>query len=378
MDINIMMIGGRRCGKTSVLASMQNSFDKVFGKSNLTIEADMDSMLTLSEKMDEIQGLYALKNTTPRFTPDDNPTEQITEYHLSISLKSKPKGKIDYNFIDFPGEWIQSKEHVTEVERLVKTSEVFVVAIDTPHLMEEAPDNEPESVGIYNEKQNRCKMVCEFLKKVPLEGNPKMVIFVPLKSEKYQIENKMELVNKRVKTAYASFFDYIDNDHNRKKCTVVISPIFTLGTVQFTRFKREGAEIILHEKYLTPKYPLYSFTDKATNVPEPQYCEQPLLYVLYYLLKAAQKNREDKTDGFWRGVFGKLSEKFFKMPSSEDFMREMNTIQKEIKINGDGYEIISDPLGLKGNVINLSDLTCILGNVPRFSPSKMAKNRENT
>jgi len=350
MDINIMMIGGRRCGKTSVLASMQNSFDKIFGRSNLTISADSDSMLTLSEKMDEIQGLYALRNNTPRFTPDDNPTEQITEYHLSISLKTKPNGKINYNFIDFPGEWIQSKEHVSDVDELVNRSEVFVVAIDTPHLMEEAPDNEPESVGVYNEKQNRCTMVCEFLKKIPLEGNPKMVLFVPLKSEKYQLDDKMTLVNQRVKTAYRSFFDYIDNDYNRKKCTVVISPIFTMGTVQFTRFKREGSDIILHEKYLTPKYPLYSFTDKATNFPEPMYCEQPLLYVLYYLLKVAKKDRENKTDGLFKGLFGKISEKFFKMPSAEDFLKEMNSIQKEIKINSDGYEIISDPLGLKGSM----------------------------
>jgi len=351
MDINIMMIGGRRCGKTSVLASMQDSFDKIFGKSNLTIETDAESMLPLSEKMDEIQNLYALKDKVPRFTPDDNPTAEMTKYHLSISLKSKPKGKIDYHFIDFPGEWVQSKEHSKDVEELVKSSDVFVVAIDTPHLMEEAPDNTPESVGIYNDKQNRCKMICEFLKKAPLEGNPKMVLFVPLKCEKYSIENKMELVNQRVKTAYRSFFDYIDNDFNRHKCTIVIAPIFTFGTVQFTRFKREGSEILLHDNYQLPKYPLYSFTDKATNRPEPKYCEQPLLYVLYYLLRAAQKEREDKTDGVFKKLFGKISERFFKMPSSGDFMKEIDTIQKEIKINGDGYEIISDPLGLKGSMI---------------------------
>ena len=50
-SINVMMFGGRRCGKTSVLAAMQSSFEKSFGKGNLTIStADDDTLFTIEAK----------------------------------------------------------------------------------------------------------------------------------------------------------------------------------------------------------------------------------------------------------------------------------------------------------------------------------------
>lgn len=32
VEIKVMMFGGRRCGKTSVLAAMQSCFEKEFGR----------------------------------------------------------------------------------------------------------------------------------------------------------------------------------------------------------------------------------------------------------------------------------------------------------------------------------------------------------
>lgn len=354
IDINIMMIGGRRCGKTSVLAAMQNSFDSEFGKSNLTIKVDNESIIPLTDKLDEMNNLYAKKEKELRFTPDDNPTSEKTPYGIEISLKSKPNGKILYHFIDFPGEWFTSEEKVKEYEKDLETiqnSSVIIIAIDTPYLMEELPedtDNMDEAIGRFNEPRNRSKVICNFLKKLNLNKTEKMVIFVPLKAERYRHEGRMYQVNKKVHIAYKSFFDHINNDFNRKNCTTIIAPIFTLGTVEFTRFEYKDANIILDEKFKYPKYPLYHFTDKAGNSPEPKYCEQPLLYVLLYILKTAEKAKKDKNKNFWNKIFMYFGEKFFDIPSADDFAQEVKNIQKGIKTKGDGYEIITDPYGLKG------------------------------
>lgn len=348
ININIMMIGGRRCGKTSVLAVMKDHFDKEFGRSNLTIKTK-DNTVFLNDKLDEMKELYTQKNAETRFTPDDSITDGKTEYKIELSLKHKPNGKINYTFIDFPGEWLQNDEHTDELNAIVEKSSVILVAIDTPFLMEEAADNTENTVGKYNEKRNRSGAICDFLKSLHLDKSEKMVIFVPLKCEKYLYNEKMDMVNKRIHTAYKSFFEHIHNEEYRTKCTTVIAPIFTFGTVEFTRFKREGADIIIDDRYKTPKYPLYRFTDEAGSEPEPKYCEQPLLYVLLYVLKCAEAMKRRQYD---KSLFSKLitslGETFFKMPSADDFMKEIKPIQEAIKKSGDGYEIVTDPYGLKG------------------------------
>lgn len=345
MHINIMMIGGKRCGKTTVLAAMKDHFDKEFGRTNLTIKST-NKIVFLNEKIDEMKALYNHKET--RFTPEDNETANIVEYNIELSLKHKPNGKINYSFIDFPGEWLNDDSHAIELNAIVEKSSVIIVAIDTPFLMEEAPDSTGDTIGIYNEKRNRSGVICDFLKGINLTETGKMVIFVPLKCERYLHNEKMDLVNKRVHTAYRSFFDHINNDINRSKCTTAIAPIFTFGTVEFARFERNGSEIIIDEEYKTPRYPLYRFTDEADSEPEPKYCEQPLLYVLLYILKCAEASKKKQYENVVSRFFLNIGETFFKMPSAADFLKEITDIQAAIKVSGDGYEIITDPFGLKG------------------------------
>lgn len=346
LNINVMMIGGRRCGKTSVLAVMKRMFDTRFASTNLNIKAS-DKTVELNDKYQEMVDVYSLEKGE-RFTPDDGETKEMPKYGIDISLNSKPNGKIHFTFIDFPGEWLQSDEHSQELKSIVAMSSIILVAIDTPFLMEEAPNESANSVGKYNDKRNRTGAICDFLKELDLNKNGKMVLFVPLKCERYLHDGQMDLVNKRVHTAYKLFFDYINNDFNRTKCTTAITPIFSFGTVEFARFERDGADIIMDPKYQTPRYPLYQFTDDAGNEPEPLYCEQPLLYVLLYVLKCAEVSKRKENNNWFLWLFNCIGETFFQMPSADDFLKEIHNIQKAIKISGDGYEIVTDPNGMKG------------------------------
>lgn len=342
LNINIMMIGGRRCGKTSVLAIMKRMFDTKFATTNLKI-VPTNRTVELDDKYQEMVDVYS-NEKGKRISPDDLETLSKEEYGIDISLNSKPNGKIHFSFIDFPGEWLQHDEHSVELKSIVASSSVILVAIDTPYLMEEAPNESSNAIGKYNNSRNRTGVICDFLKELELNDKGKMVLFVPLKCERYLHDNKMNLVNQRVHTAYKVFFDYINNEYNRTKCTVAITPIFSFGTIEFARFKRNGADIILDEKYKTPKYPLYQFTDKAGNEPESKYCEQPLLYVL----KCAEASKRKENSNWFQWLFNTIGETFFKMPSADDFLAEIANIQKEIKISGDGYEILTDPNGMKG------------------------------
>lgn len=346
LNINIMMIGGRRCGKTSVLAIMKRMFDNKFASTNLKI-VPTNKTVELDAKYQEIVNVYSNEKGNRFSAEDEDNTDQKKEYGIDISLNSKPNGKIHFSFIDFPGEWLHNDENSEQLKNIVASSSVILVAIDTPHLMEEAPNESSSAIGKYNNSRNRTGVICDFLKELELNDKGKMVLFVPLKCERYLHDNKMNLVNERVHTAYKVFFDYINNEYNRTKCTVAITPIFSFGTVEFARFERNGADIVIDEKYRTPKYPLYQFTDKAGNEPEPKYCEQPLLYVLLYVLKCAEASKRKENSNWFQWLFNSIGETFFQMPSANDFLKETNNLHREIKVSGDGYEIVTDPIGMK-------------------------------
>lgn len=353
--INIMMMGGRRCGKTSVLASMEQCFDEKFGTSNLTIDPyDNATTIDFANKIREINEYYN-SDRSLNFMPDDSPTAELSEYKMHLSLKNKTNGKILMNFIDFPGGWIEEKSNAGKLDKHIQDSHVIIIAIDTPHLMEHTRSEDPDAVGMFNEPANRSTLVSKLLKKhLDLDSGVKMILFVPLKCEKYKNNHTMSDVIRKIKTAYSPLINHINNNINEKKCLMAIAPIITLGTVEFKRFKRsDEGKILVSPDTRLPRYPLYGFTDNAKNQPEPMYCDIPLIYTLMYVLtiaKEAKEKRHNRASGFVK-VMRRLGESFLKFPSADDFLLEIDglyyELSKYINKNDEGFELITNPLNWK-------------------------------
>lgn len=343
LKINVMMMGGRRCGKTSVLAAMQGCFDDTFSKSDIIINSDDDETIdVMDEKRQEIRDFYAYHLLDNGFTPDANPTHEENEYCFSVGIKGK-KGCINIEFYDFPGEWIErdNKENRDSVKRHLKKSDVIIITIDTPHLMEEDKK--------YHAKKNRSHLIAQYFKKnFELNKSPhKMVLFVPLKCEKYK-DNIDQVTNAiRNDEDYKVLIDYLTNGSYKKYIEVAILPIYTMGTLRFNRFDRNfdnGTFEIIEEKGV-PKTPIYEFTGKKQ---EPLYCDQPIIYTIAYVLRMAQlKNIEDRK-GFKNNIVYTIKEKFFKFASADDFLKKQEEIKKTLKTSDDGFCIINDPLKFKG------------------------------
>ena len=87
--INIMMVGGRRCGKTSVLAAMQHCFESVMSDSVLNIGAeDFTTLDILEEKSREAEDYFRERNKKKiTFSPDSNPSKEIAHYSFNIGLR---------------------------------------------------------------------------------------------------------------------------------------------------------------------------------------------------------------------------------------------------------------------------------------------------
>ena len=360
--VNIMMFGGRRCGKTSVITAMRQNFEEVSGVTgDLEIKVgDSATAVALEEKAQDIDTLF---NERPygEFNTDGRPTADGTEYLFSIERGGWNQDHIALNLYDFPGEWLTSKDKDKHkiLEDRMKECGIIIIAIDTPYLMEPLSDVEkkPDRVGNWNDQRNYCRRITEMVKKnfTPDPNgalDPKMILFVPLKCEKYYAKDKMELVSDKIQKAYKNLLDYTNKGDNQGKYELVIAPILTFGkkTVEFSRFKDdEEGDIIMDERGRYPIMPLFLFVNRDNGY-SPQFCEQPLLYALSYLFYQVRKIKEDerKYSG-WLKIFSplrKLGETFRIWGSLEDFEGQSEKIKRRLKRSGDGYHILSDPLEL--------------------------------
>ncbi|MGN0298547.1 MAG: hypothetical protein ACI4C1_05105 [Lachnospiraceae bacterium] len=349
LKLRVLMLGGRRCGKTSVLAAMQKCFESTLGESDLTIStSDLTTLDAIEEKNQEIENYFRQAVHNFGFVPDNNPTREDKTYSFDVGLKGR-RSKIQVEFYDYPGEWLNN-ENIIYLEDEIHNSDVIIITIDTPHMLEEE--------GVYNDKRNCCYRITELIKNhlQPTEDHPKLILFVPLKCEKYRdIESIMNMndVRSAVQSKYETLINFFNRD-NAHYCEVAITPIFTMGTAVFDRFVRnEQGEIDCNPQGI-PKKSIYHFTTAAyTNFisrrPQPEYCEQPMLYILLYALTLVAQEKQKGL--FSRKRFLTVSNKFCdfcKLASASDYLEQKNKIHNKIILYKDGYYLVNDPMSFFG------------------------------
>lgn len=334
LKVQVMMVGGRRCGKTSVLAAMKANFEEQFAETAITMSyADMDTLSILEEKNNEMKE-YFLGSANRTFSPDSNPTAEMMKYSLSVGIKDR-KDNMQVDFLDYPGEWLTDKEHKKLLLENMKKSQVLMIAIDTPHMMEEG--------GKYNERRNFCHITGEIIKMALEQSRPQrmLVLFVPLKCERYLNDHDMDSVIAATMQSYEELIRYLKK---YPKYEVAVTPIFTLGNAQFSRFERENGEIKINPQFGTPEKAIYCFPDTSSEKPEPQYCEQPLVYLLAYLMYSSERNKRNKLKSPVDRLMERVIEIIFKQSSPEDYQEQRKVLLKKLKTSGEGYRILQNPM----------------------------------
>lgn len=241
-DLRVLMLGGRRCGKTSVLASMFHSIVTGATNSFLTIADDTKLENKGAEMQDSLIGKTAElkdlldKGGSSTFLVDQGPSKYWWDYRLKIKIPGTNR-EMFINFRDVPGEFCrQGNEHEGEVKEYVKQCDVFVVVVDTPYLMESAnPQNKLCSDG-HNDVVNRIQDIQQYLTCIDdSQGqNGKMVIFCPVKCEKWYKAGHIDMVNDRLLQVYDAC---ITNLKAYNKMDISIIPILTAGNIDFVEQK---------------------------------------------------------------------------------------------------------------------------------------------
>lgn len=241
-DLKVLMMGGRRCGKTAVLSSL--FYQIINGDANNVFtlcDKTYYDQTKIDEKTGEIETIDVLDNKRLELTDtietggnrtfivDQNPTRYYWDYTLQVQLAKRPRQYLNIIFRDAAGEFFEAQNtHRNETLQFMSECDVFVIAVDTPYLM--------SSRQVIAEAANRISDMHTFLSEINLQGKPgeKMVIFVPVKCEKWMAEGKIDDVIAKIREYYEASIKALDAAGNVK---MSIMPVETAGGIHFVELR---------------------------------------------------------------------------------------------------------------------------------------------
>lgn len=248
MNHKVIMLGGRRAGKSTILASILHSLKNEIPGTICTVNdsktdytqviTDKDGkkhqLPTLDNKRIEVSQYIKTHHQNQTFLVDMDPTYGKSSYILTVRSGT---ASVDLEFVDVPGEWMRKNvaEH-NELKEQVMSSDIFVIAIDTPFLMQE--DNDVNDV--YNRVQEITDVISEMKVDPKNEVDRRLIILCPIKCEKWVRErndNKKpdedeltpDKVTQKVKTVYKNLINQWVKFPN---VDIWIMPIQTVGGLE--------------------------------------------------------------------------------------------------------------------------------------------------
>lgn len=381
-SIKALMIGGRRCGKTSVLASlfdqMQNgATNTIFTVADRTnyvkkispiTNKEEDQDILINKKLELIDFIEKGRNNT--FIVDQTPTMCSWEYRMQIQIPGSSK-KCRMDFMDVPGEYFEpGNRNFEEVEKFIKESSVFVIVIDTPFLMEGSNAEIGASCCVDN--------IHSFLTEVDMsDKEAKQIIFVPAKCEKWmQEKDGPNKIIEKINETYQCIFNHFTASTNTE---ISIIPVQTAGDIIFDSLKPaytvvntetgkrpidkcskvsdrlvidgNGSFYELKENEIINDHPLGFFTNTKIGRPfawynlkqykdgnakyNPYNCEQVALHTIRFMFRKF----ENEAPG---GILGLLKSFLFGSITVGDMQRSLAELSKAnlIKDNVEGIKTI--------------------------------------
>lgn len=239
-DLKVLMMGGARVGKSSALAAIMESF--IYGPSRYLLSAEDKTNLEKKEGEKQTSIESKLKNTKEMLSKyngktilvDSGKTNNIWSYHLELSVPDS-NDSMSITFTDINGEFFeQGNLRQDEVINLIKDYEVFIVAIDTAFMMESRNGSNKLVNSVINDKYNCISSIHTFLTEIDdSDGkDAKLVIFTPIKCEKWAQENKLDDVVRCVQEDYATSLKALKAFKNIQ---IEILPVQTVGSIVFDK-----------------------------------------------------------------------------------------------------------------------------------------------
>ena len=236
--LKVLMMGGKRVGKSSALAAIIDAFitgggkDIIIAKDITVLESvNGQKQASIDSKLQDIKDMLNRCNgKTVMF--DSGKTSNKWDYNLELTLAGT-RDSMMITFTDVNGEFFEGgNRYQTEVINLVKTYDVFVIAVDTPFLMEARNSDATLVSSAINKKYNCIESIHTFLAQINDDDgqDAKLVIFVPIKCEYWARKNQLDAVVEAIVDDYKTPINAL---RKYKSVQIEILPIQTIGSALF-------------------------------------------------------------------------------------------------------------------------------------------------
>ena len=236
--IKVLMMGGQRAGKSSALAAIMDTFVKrgvngLFSAKDVTVLSKVDGVRqsSISSKLDEVKKML-MDNNGNTIIVDSGKTNIKWDYELEISIADSADS-MTMTFTDVSGEFFEggNMQQDTVIE-LVKGYDVFIIAVDTPFMMEARNDENDLVDSIINTKYNCINSIHTFLTYIDDDNgnNAKLVIFTPIKCEYWAKQHRLDEVAAAVQEDYHTALTALKK---YKSVQIEVLPIQTIGSIEF-------------------------------------------------------------------------------------------------------------------------------------------------
>jgi len=288
-ELNIIMVGRRGVGKTSFLAAMHEEFETTFWDTGLntwtTDSITLDSIEDCKKILKNIG--YRLEKIVDKTPSKINPWE---DKGLIFEIGSRGKKFMRVRFTDPSGEYFfrtASDKQKDYVRDQLNKCDAVIIPVDATALMEKKTGKVKASeVGDWHHETNDPEHITRLFKDSYLTlSRPRLVIFTPIKCEPYlKTERDAQNLLDHVRLGYRELLDFFKEDERYEKIAVVITPVQTIGHIQFSHAEKIKTETGDKTNFIYYKTPLDAPYD-------PQDADQPLRYVFRFLLNVFNESR---------------------------------------------------------------------------------------
>lgn len=315
---------------------------------DLSISVDAETEATLNRARSVIiSKMREFEQPLTSCEVEENPSDAARSYSFSLKRDMKGNG-IPFRIYDIPGEWL-TDENVDKVKGLIQDCQVIIIAIDTPYLFAKMTD---KGYGQYHEQANKSVEITNFfMDTLSAEDiRDRMILFVPIKCERYYHLDRSRHLNKfgrrymcevtqAIVNGYRDLIYYLRScPELSNRCTLAVTPILSAGGIDFISFRQDPETGKMVSYYQAPEFlhPL----ERGYN---PKFCEQPMVYILVYLLIQSIESLMSNKSTF---IFGKSLLTGMNQQQMESALSTLRNKMKRnsgLSIQEDGYFFIQNP-----------------------------------
>ena len=259
VELHFMVLGPSGAGKTTLLSCMNKSLTAVL--SGVSFQSNFGGVNLLEEAYKKLEDEA---NSSPlEFGTAIAGNEEYRDYHFTISGKNGEK--IQVNFCDFPGGWLDPQDNPENYRKIVdiaKKSDVIMAVINMPY------------VRSYNgDYIGRAKIdeIQKIISQSVSNDKDKLILLVPMKCEAYINDPaKIKADIRRL------FSEAVELASGNNRIALGIVPVQTIGNAKFSMFRRDPKD----DSKITGEV----FRKQANSKFSPQNVDQPLRFALSFFL----------------------------------------------------------------------------------------------